>query len=185
MDCIQQVLIAKWFGQELDCPCFHGADGHGDVAVSRDKNDRSVNVGIGQMPLEIEATDPGQPDVEHQTARHIRVGALQELLCRSEQLYLQSNRTDAALDSAPNRRIIVDHKNNGRRFCHEGFQSSAGRVNSKSAPPDTATAHKRPPWDSTMERLIDRPIPMPSGLSVKNGSKIWSDFPGSISGPDS
>src|SRR5438132_12042854 len=41
------------------------------------------------------------------------------------------------------------------------------------APPDgRGTAHKRPWWDSTIERLIDKPMPMPWGFVVKNGLKI-------------
>src|ERR1700681_3773110 len=45
--------------------------------------------------------------------------------------------------------------------------SSLGRVKRNVAPrPGLAAAHKRPPCDSTMERLIDNPIPLPSGLVV-------------------
>src|SRR6266404_1616871 len=41
------------------------------------------------------------------------------------------------------------------------------------APPDgRGTAHKRPWWDSTIERLIDKPMPMPWDFVVKNGLKI-------------
>jgi hypothetical protein len=33
-------------------------------------------------------------------------------------------------------------------------------------------AHKRPPCDSIIERLIERPIPVPWLFVVKNGLKI-------------
>src|SRR5215470_18633390 len=39
-----------------------------------------------------------------------------------------------------------------------------------------SAAHKRPPCDSTMVRLIDNPMPLPWGLVVKNTSKICSVF---------
>jgi hypothetical protein len=35
-----------------------------------------------------------------------------------------------------------------------------------------SAAHKRPPCDSTMERLIESPIPMPWRFVVKNAAKI-------------
>ena len=38
-------------------------------------------------------------------------------------------------------------------------------------------AHNRPPCDSTMERLMANPIPLPCGLVVKKAEKIWSTFP--------
>ena len=40
------------------------------------------------------------------------------------------------------------------------------------APEGRGRAHKRPSWASTIDRLIDNPIPMPCDLVVKNGSKI-------------
>src|ERR1700687_6481248 len=50
-----------------------------------------------------------------------------------------------------------------------------GRVKQKLAPRGRlSAAHKRPPCDSRMERLMDSPMPVPSGLVVKNALKIWS-----------
>src|SRR3979411_535996 len=40
-------------------------------------------------------------------------------------------------------------------------------------------AHKRPPCDSSIERLIESPIPVPWLFVVKNGLKIWSFCSGS------
>src|SRR5215467_2742162 len=52
-------------------------------------------------------------------------------------------------------------------------------VNRKVAPPpELEVAQSRPPCDSTMERLIDKPIPVPSVLVVKNGLKIRSSCSG-------
>jgi len=46
--------------------------------------------------------------------------------------------------------------------------AAAGKVKWNVAPrPLFAVAHKRPPCDSTMERLIARPIPDPCALVVK------------------
>src|ERR1700686_614302 len=51
--------------------------------------------------------------------------------------------------------------------------TSFGSVNWKVAPrSELAAAHRRPPWDSIMDRLIDSPMPVPWDLVVKNASKI-------------
>jgi hypothetical protein len=42
-----------------------------------------------------------------------------------------------------------------------------------------------PKWSSTIDRQIERPIPIPFGLVVKNASKIWSISFGSIPIPQS
>ena len=50
--------------------------------------------------------------------------------------------------------------------------AAVGKVKWNVAPrPLFAVAHKRPPCDSTMERLIDNPMPLPWGLVVKNAVK--------------
>jgi len=61
---------------------------------------------------------------------------------------------------------------------------SMARVNWKVAPrPALAVAHSRPPCDSMMERLIDSPMPVPSGLVVKNALKICSACSGASPTP--
>ena len=48
-----------------------------------------------------------------------------------------------------------------------------GRVKWNVAPPPLlALAHNRPPCDSTMERLMANPMPLPCALVVKNAEKI-------------
>ena len=37
-------------------------------------------------------------------------------------------------------------------------------------------AQRRPPWASTIDVLIDKPMPIPSGLVVKKASKMRSGF---------
>jgi hypothetical protein len=39
-------------------------------------------------------------------------------------------------------------------------------------------AHKRPPCDSMIDRLMGSPIPVPLSLVVKNALKIWSPCSG-------
>src|ERR1700733_13021580 len=54
-----------------------------------------------------------------------------------------------------------------------GVSAAVGKVKWNVAPrPLFAVAHKRPPCNSTMERLIDNPMPLPCGLGVKKAEKI-------------
>jgi hypothetical protein len=56
---IQEILIAKWLGQELNRSGFHRPDRHGDVAMSCNKDDGRVAGRRGQLPLKIETAFPG------------------------------------------------------------------------------------------------------------------------------
>lgn len=51
--------------------------------------------------------------------------------------------------------------------------------NEKVAPGPSAlgVAERRPWWDSTMDRLTERPIPIPSALVVKKASERAADVP--------
>src|SRR5215469_4323806 len=61
---------------------------------------------------------------------------------------------------------------------HAGTSAGQGSVKLNVAPrPSLGVAHKRPPCDSTIERLIARPMPEPCGLVVKKALKIWSVLP--------
>ena len=63
--------------------------------------------------------------------------------------------------------------------------AAAGKSIWKTAPFGTfADADNQPPCASTIERQIDNPIPMPSGLVVKNASKSRSICAGSNPGPE-
>jgi PIN domain len=92
---------------------------------------------------------------DRETTYHLRESAYRASL---------SPRSDAAPINVRNQ-IPVAHS----------FATSAavGKVKWKVAPrPELALAHKRPPCDSTIERLIAKPMPEPCGLVVKNALKI-------------
>src|SRR5216684_3853860 len=58
---------------------------------------------------------------------------------------------------------------------HSCASTLLGRAKRKLAPRgELLAAHKRPPCDSTIERLMESPIPVPCDLVVKNAWKIWS-----------
>src|SRR4030088_278237 len=59
--------------------------------------------------------------------------------------------------------------------CHSFVTALVGRVKQKLAPRgELSAAHKRPPCDSMMERLMRSPKPVPCGLVVKKALKICS-----------
>src|SRR6202795_590983 len=128
---IQQILLAERFGEKLYGSRLHGSHSHGNVAVRTYKDDRNMNVSLGQLVLEIEPTDPWQPDVEDETTGCIRTLAYQELLCGPEQLDLQTYRSDEALDRTTNRGIVIDNENDGCGLVHEAVFPLVGRMNWK------------------------------------------------------
>src|SRR3546814_3429544 len=83
--------------------------------------------------------------------------------------------------------VVIDDEDGG--FSHGGTPCSdpsgtSGTVNRNVTPPPSFGAtHSRPPWASMIDRLIDRPSPMPLLLVVTKG---WKSFPatsGSSPGP--
>jgi hypothetical protein len=63
---------------------------------------------------------------------------------------------------------------------------AAGRLNCKAAPAGRfASAQRVPPWAPTMDRQIDKPIPMPLVFVVWKGLKISSRRSGAMPGPES
>src|SRR5258705_6333831 len=77
-------------------------------------------------------------------------------------------------------RQLVNDEHYGSAFgCHPFVSALAGKVKQKLAPRgELLAAHKRPPCDSIMERLIRSPIPVPLGFVVKKTLNICSAWCG-------
>src|SRR5712691_1982529 len=95
---------------------------------------------------------------------------------RPEGLGPQVHRFQQPLDGRAHSDIVINDEHRG---CACGYHSFASilvrRVKQKLAPRgELSAAHKRPPCDSTIERLIHSPRPVPSDLVVKNALKICS-----------
>ena len=80
------------------------------------------------------------------------------------------------IDSCPPRGLSGGEAGSAPQIALAGAlisSAAVGRVMWKVAPrPELFVAHTRPPCDSTMERVMDNPMPLPCGLVVKNASKI-------------
>ena len=63
--------------------------------------------------------------------------------------------------------FVVDDEDGWPILAHESASSGTGSENRKTAPWGAfGLAHSRPPWASTIDRLIDKPMPMPSAFVV-------------------
>src|ERR1700724_2289483 len=83
LDRVQQVLIAERLGQELDRSSLYRLNGHRDIAVSGDEDDRNVNVRRRELSLKIETASARQPDIEHKASGSFRAPFVDEFGHRS------------------------------------------------------------------------------------------------------
>ena len=94
---VEQVLVAERFGEELHRPGLQGLHRHRDVAIARDEDNWQVELGGGQLALEVQAAQPGQTHVEHQAAGAIRAAVVQKLVRRRAGRDLQPHRPQEPL----------------------------------------------------------------------------------------
>src|SRR5262249_13256492 len=179
---IQHVLIAKRLGKEVDGTRLHGAHRHGYVAMPRHEDDRDADIRLLELGLEIQSAYAGQPDIEHQAARPLGSLVLKEFGGGSEKLDLQVDRAEQAVQRLAYRGIVVDDEDP----AHAVFSAWDGRAMRKVAPgPSLDVAHIRPPCASTIERQIERPMPMPPSRVVKKGVNSRAEAAGSRPMPES
>src|SRR5882724_10023313 len=115
--------------------------------------------------LEIEAAQPWKPHIENQAARPLRAAPDEKILGARERLGTHSHGFQQSLDRDPYRRVVINDKDGGRGgrggrifHYHQYVPIAVGRVKLKMAPrPDCGVAHRRPPWDSIIVRLIANP----------------------------
>src|SRR5262249_367666 len=74
-DGIEEVFVTERLRQEFDSAGFHGAHGHGDIAVPGDENDGQLHAKLGQLLLQIKTTEARELDIEYQAAGSIRTRA--------------------------------------------------------------------------------------------------------------
>jgi hypothetical protein len=76
--------------------------------VAADEDDGHVHICHGQVIVKIQATSPGQPDIEHKTTGTVRAGTPEEFLNRAEQLDTQAYRSEQTLKPLAYLFIVVD-----------------------------------------------------------------------------
>jgi hypothetical protein len=89
---------------------------------------------------------------------------------------------DSVLDEATTRLVILSFVVAGLMNKQVACELNLCEIK---PPPPGRNSRRRPPCASTTQRQIDKPMPMPVGFVVKNGSKMRSSFLGSTHGPES
>src|SRR6266404_1891028 len=144
--------------------------------MTSNKDDRNPDSGLRQVALKVQTVNSWKSHVQNQATWPVRPLATQKLLRRPEGLGAQAHRLQQALDGGTHQVVVINDKHRGDGCGRHSWTSTlVGKVRLKLAPRgELSAAHKRPPCDSTMERLIRSPMPVPLGLVVKNALKIWS-----------
>jgi hypothetical protein len=68
---IQQILIVKRFGKELDCSGLHHLHRHGHIRVPGDKDDGNMYVRLGHFILQIKTAHSRHAHVKNQAPGYI------------------------------------------------------------------------------------------------------------------
>src|ERR1700679_442489 len=97
--------------------------------MAGNKDDGDVDVGLGQVTLNLEPAHIRQPHVEHHACRPLRTLAAEKLVRRSECLNPQAYGRNELLNGVTDRLIVVNHKYNRTRIRHDAVPRSAGSVN--------------------------------------------------------
>ena len=72
LDGLDEVLITKWFREELQGAALHRLDSHRNVGVRCNENDRQLSVRRGKVALKLETASPRHSHVEHKATRAAR-----------------------------------------------------------------------------------------------------------------
>ena len=120
-----------------------------------------------QLLLERQSAHARQPHVEHEAAGYVRPRRLHEFLRRGGEDHVEPHRPQQILERVAHRRVVVDDEDGWAILAHEWASSGTGIENRKTAPLGSfELADSRPPCASMIERLIDKPMPMPCALVV-------------------
>ena len=127
---VEQILIAKRLGQELDRAGLHRA--HASSGMSPwpvMKMIGNLDVGLGELALKVEAAQARQADVEHEAARHVGRSASRKSAAdpnvRTSKPYraqqpCNASRTDGSSSMTKTTAVLVAHA----AFAQEGFDLS-------------------------------------------------------------
>src|SRR3546814_3073770 len=107
---------------------------------------------------------------KQKTAYELRISDWSPDVCSSDLV-----RRQQLAECLPNTFIVVHNEDDTIIRHHDAAFDSTGNVKMNFAPCGSfLSAHRRPPCNSTIERQIASPIPIPSRFVVTNGSNILS-----------
>ena len=108
---VEEILVTKGLGEEVDGAGFHGAHRHGNISMAGEENDRYGNFGLRQLFLTFETTHSRETHIEDEAARRAVVFAFEEAFSRTEKLDLEPDQLEKLLQRGAQRGIVVDHEN--------------------------------------------------------------------------
>src|SRR6516225_6608895 len=153
--------------------------------MAGDKYHRDAPAANIEPLLQLEPSHLGHLYIEQQAAASPRVVIFQKRARRWKRFHRIPGRAQHKSQPLPDGGVIVDDED-GHSASAPASAPAVGRSKKKIAPEGALRAMRRlPPCNSTIEWLIESPIPMPSGLVVTKGSKIVSITSSAIPGPES
>ena len=163
LDGLKQVAVLHRLREEIDRPGLHGLHARRDIPVAADEDDRNGIASALQGVLQLEPGHLRHPKVEHQTARPLVPLPGKELAGRGERLDSVPGRTEHPHERLSDARVVVNQEDQRGVPVVSAAVEPAGRRIRKIAPPSGSfSAQIRPPYVSTIERLMDSPTPSPS-----------------------
>src|SRR5690242_19739549 len=97
--------------------------------MTRDEDDRNMNVRFSEIALKIETAEPRHAHVEYQTRRHVGTRALQKLLRRRERSNIESHRSDETIQRLAYRFVIVNDVHDVSVVAHDALSAAVDNVN--------------------------------------------------------
>ena len=175
---IDQLFFRRALFQEILRTTAHRAHGRGDVASAGEEKGGQRIASPRECRLQIESVHFGHLQISHHTTRRIGIALREKVARRRKRLHRKPARPQEARGRSEKGRIVIDNVNGGCGYTHPAAASSAiGNVKRNAAPPPLLfSAQSRPPCASTIVREIGRPMPIPFGLVVKNGSKTCASL---------
>src|SRR5439155_116572 len=175
------------FAQEAeDSPLVDRGDHRLHVRVAREEDANGVWIPRADVGQELHAADfrhalVRHDDVDlvllHEAVPLVRAAGLQDLELEAQQI----------VDRVADVRLVVHHEEAvSRQPSHDAPPELSGRKTRKQLPlPGSLETSSRPPCPVTMPWVIDRPrpVPSPTALVVKKGSKTWGRSCGGIPQP--
>src|SRR6185437_14293727 len=183
-DLRHQLRFAERFGQKTDRAGFDGAHGRGNIPVSRDEHDGQEDAVLHEKILHVQSIEAGEIHVQHE-ARDLDIDVLLEkLFRRSERFHAVPPQLEKTVEPLADGVIVVHHENGWSVRNHNFPFPKTGSTTRNVTPFSGLLATEiLPPCNSTMERQMASPMPRPSVLVVKNGSKMRSIWPSGMPGP--
>src|SRR5215813_7704873 len=152
--------------------------------MAGDKDHRNPPAAHIELLLQLDPVHLGHSDIEQQAATAPRVVVLEKRARRRKAFHRITGGAQHESEALPNGGVIVDDEH--ALIGHLGsFRSrlAANRRERSRRNQHRGPFEEWPPCDSIIARLIESPMPMPSGLVVTNGSKAVSVTSTATPGP--